>query len=68
MKFVFLERVNLKYRENSWKFYLIILFKLDNKFKKKKILLIYDEWWKKLLFVNFSIWYSYLLFVMSFIF
>lgn len=49
MKFVFLERVNLKYRENSWKFYLIILFKLDNKFKKKKILLIYDEWWKKLL-------------------
>lgn len=43
MKFVFLERVNLKYRENSWKFYLIILFKLDNKFKKKKNFV--NLWW-----------------------
>lgn len=44
MKFVFLERVNLKYRENSWKFYLIILFKLDNKFKKKKKNFV-NLWW-----------------------
>lgn len=41
MKFVFLERVNLKYRENSWKFYLIIVFKLDNKLKKKFV----NLWW-----------------------